>query len=413
MPNSEDEKSIKIMQLRAFCMIAKRGTVSAAADNLFRTQSAVTRSVHQLENTLGVTLFERHASGMMITDFGKCILPRALRAIAELSQIPDILRKLKQRSNESRVEAEPIWLFNLRRLEVFVALYDHHHTKTVAHALGVSQPAISTSLKILEKGAVMSLFQRTPRGMMPTSAGREIAPFISRAINEIGHIKEDIAARQGILTGSVHIGALPLSRTRLLPEAIALVMAQHPGIRIFTNESAFGGLITGLRSGEVDFIVGALRKDDDFFDTENITLFAEELVLVAGPHHPLSQRALKPSDLAKAKWILPRSKSPARRLLDKALIQRGLAPLEPVLESGDLAIVRGLLLRTDMIAAVSSQQTAWELEAGVLKQLAFSLPDTRREIGLIFRQGSLHSPAAQAVIDTIRQMFAEPTSHYK
>lgn len=406
MNDFKEDNSIKIMQLRAFCMIAKRGTVSEAADNLFRTQSAVTRSVRELENTLGVTLFERHASGMMITDFGKCILPRALRAIAELRHIPEILSKLRQRGGERREEAEPIWLFNLRRLEVFLALHRYHHTKTVAHALGVSQPAISASLKILEKGADMVLFQRTPHGMVPTLAGREIAPFISRAINEVGHIKEDIAARQGVLTGTVHIGALPLSRTNLLPEAIALLIAAHPGIRIFTNESAFGSLITDLRSGDVDFIVGALRKEDEFFDIENVTLFKEELVLLVKPHHPLLHRALKPSDLTQAQWILPRSKSPARRLLEKAFIKRGLPSLMPVIESGDLAIVRGLLLRSEMIAVVSSQQLSWEVETGVLQPLDYSLPDTRREIGLIFRRGSLHSPAAQALIETIKGMFA-------
>ncbi|WP_336749712.1 LysR family transcriptional regulator [Pantoea vagans] len=407
MTNEENDESIKIMQLRSFCMIAKCGKVSEAADNLFRTQSAVTRSVRELEDTLGVTLFERHASGMMITDFGKCILPRAQKALAELRQIPKLLGKLKERGSEYREEAEPIWLFNLRRLEVFVALHRFHHTVTAAHSLGVSQPAISASLKVLEKGASVSLFQRTPRGLMPTAAGREIAPVISRAINEISHIKEDIAARQGVLTGTVNIGALPLSRTSLLPEAIAQLVAVHPGIRIFTNESAFSGLITELRSGDVDFILGALRKEEDFFDTENTLLFEEELVMLVGPQHPLLHKPLQLEDLATAQWILPRSKTPARRLLDKAFANRGLPPLQPVVESGDLAIVRGLLLRTEMIAVVSSQQLAWELENDILHPLNYSLHDTRRDIGLIFRQGSLHSPSALAVIDTIKSMFSQ------
>lgn len=407
MTEEDNDGSIKIMQLRAFCMIAKYGTVSEAADNLFRTQSAVTRSVRELEETLGVTLFERHASGMMITDYGKCILPRAQKAIAELRQIPELLTKLKPRASERREEAEPIWLFNLRRLEVFVALQRFHHTKTAAHALGVSQPAISASLKVLEKGAGITLFQRTPRGLMPTASGREIAPVISRAINEISHIKEDIAARQGRLTGTVNIGALPLSRTALLPEAIAQLVAMHPGIRIFTNESAFSGLVTDLRSGDVDFIVGALRKEEDFFDTDNIFLFEEELVMLVGPQHPLLHRPLQSKDFTNAQWILPRSKTPARRLLDKAFAERGLSVLQPVVESGDLAIVRGLLLRTDMIAVVSSQQLAWELENDILQPLNYSLQDTRRDIGLIFRQGSLHSPAALALIDTIKQMFSQ------
>lgn len=407
MNEDENDDSIKIMQLRSFCMIAKYGTVSEAADNLFRTQSAVTRSVRELEDALGVTLFERHASGMMLTVFGKCILPRAQKAIAELRQIPALLNKVKQRGTERREDAEPIWLFNLRRLEVFVALHRFHHTKTVAHALGVSQPAISASLKVLEKGAGISFFQRTPRGLLPTAAGREIAPAVSRAINEISHIKEDIAARQGVLTGTVTIGALPLSRTSLLPEAISQVVAKHPGIRIFTNESAFSSLITELRSGDVDFIVGALRKDEEFFDTENIPLFEEELIMLVGPQNPLVHKVLQAEDFAAAQWILPRSKTPARRLLDKAFIERDLTPLQPVIESGDLAIVRGLLLRTDMVAVVSSQQLAWELENDILVPLYYSLPDTRREIGLIFRKGSLHSPAAQALIDTIKNMFLQ------
>lgn len=405
MTFEETDGSIKIMQLRSFCMIAKYGTVSEAANNLFRTQSAVTRSVRELEDTIGVTLFERHASGMIVTDFGKCILPRAQKALDELRQIPKLLEKLKPRGNERREDAEPIWLFNLRRLEVFVALHRFHHTITAAHAMGVSQPAISASLKVLEKGASISLFQRTPRGLMPTAAGREIAPAVSRAINEISHIKEDIAARQGVLTGTVNIGALPLSRTSLLPEAIAQLVGQYPGIKIFTNESAFSVLITELRSGDIDFIVGALRKGEDFFDTENIPLFSEELVMLVGPQHPLLNKSLRPEDFANAQWILPRSKTPARRLLDKAFAERGQDALKPVVESGDLAIVRGLLLRTEMIAIVSSQQLAWELENDILQPLNYSLQDTRREIGLIFRQGSLHSPAAQALINTIKNMF--------
>lgn len=398
------------MQLRAFCMIEKNGTVSEAADNLFRSQSAVTRSVRELEETLGVTLFERHTAGMMITDFGHCILPRARRALSELTQIPDLLHRFKQRGAERREVAEPIWLFNLRRLDVFVALYRFHHTKTAAQALGVSQPAISASLKVLEKGAGLALFQRTPRGMMPTPAGREIAPFISRAINEISRISEDIAARRGVLTGNITIGALPLSRTCILPEAIAKLIARHPGIQIFTNESAFSSLIAELRSGDVDFIIGALRHDDDIADTESERLFAEELVLLAGPHHPLLRKdEVGSEDFAASQWILPRSKTPARYLLDKAFARRGFAPLQPVVESGDLAIVRGLLLRTDMVAVVSSQQLAWESEHGILHKLNFSLPDTRREIGLMFRQGSLHSPATLLLIDLIKTLFSADT----
>ncbi|MGD8106083.1 LysR family transcriptional regulator [Pantoea sp. FN0302] len=406
MKRENQENDLKIMQIRAFCMIAQRGTVSEAAKKLFRTQSAITRSIRDLEHTLATPLFERHASGMMLTEMGKCVLPRARRAIQELHLIPAILNKLRQRDS-GREEAEPIWLFNLRRLQIFLALYRLHHTQSVATSLSISQPAVSAALKVLEKGAGFPLFQRTPKGMMPTPAGREIAPFISRALNEIRHIPEDLAAQQGVLTGTVHVGALPLCRSRFLPLAIAQLVTRHPGIKVVTNESAFDALVTELRAGDIDFIFGALRQNDTVPDIHNQVLFDEELILLARSQHPLAGRTLSPDDLALTQWILPRDNSPARHLLDRAFKALGMPAPQPVVESGDLAIVRGLLLHSDMVAAVSSHQLEYELRAKTLVPLKLNLPDTRREIGLTFRQGALHSPAARALLSCINNVLPD------
>jgi len=397
---------IKIMQIRAFCMIAERGTVSDAADKLFRTQSAITRSIRDLEHTLATPLFERHSSGMLLTEMGKCVLPRARRAIQELHHIPLLLSKLKQRDS-LREEAEPIWLFNLRRLQIFLALGRFHHTQSVAVSLGISQPAVSAALKVLEKGAGLALFQRTPKGMMPTPAGREIAPFISRALNEIRHIPEDLAAQQGILTGTVHVGALPLCRSSLLPQAITQLVKRYPGVKVVTNESAFSALVSELRAGDIDFILGALRQNDAVPDIQNQVLFDEELILVARPQHPLAGRLLTQDDLAQTQWLLPRENSPARYLLERAFEALGMPAPQPVVESGDLAIVRGVLLQSDMVAAVSSHQLEYELGANILIPLTLNLPDTRREIGLTLRQGALHSPAARALLNCIDEIMKE------
>ena len=408
MKKANEENKLKIMQIRSFCMIAERGTVSEAANKLFRTQSAITRSIRDLEHTLNTPLFERHASGMMLTEMGKCVLPRAKRAIQELHLIPSVLSKLKQRDN-GREEAEPIWLFNLRRLQIFLELFKLHHTQSVATSIGISQPAVSAALKVLEKGAGLTLFQRTPKGMMPTPAGREIAPFISRALNEMRHIPEDLAAQQGILTGTVHVGALPLCRSSVLPLAITRLVTRYPGIKIVTNESAFSALITELRAGDIDFILGALRQHDAVPDIQNQLLFDEELILLARPQHPLAGRPLTPDNLKLTQWILPRDNSPARHLLDRAFKTLGMSAPQAVVESGDLAIVRGLLLDSDMVAAVSSHQLEYELRAKILTPLALNLPDTRREIGLTFRRGALHSPAAKALLDCIDETLTRTT----
>ncbi|MBP2156476.1 DNA-binding transcriptional LysR family regulator [Erwinia rhapontici] len=111
--------------------------------------------------------------------------------------------------------------------------------------------------------------------------------------------------------------------------------------------------------------------------------------------------------MTQTQWILPRDNTPARHLLDRAFQTLGMPAPQPVVESGDLAIVRGLLLHSDMVAAVSSHQLEYELLAGILTPLMLNLPDTRREIGLTFRQGALHSPATKALLSCIDETLSD------
>lgn len=385
-------------------MTAEQGAASLAALNLFRTQSSVTRSIRDLEHVLTISLFERHAKGMLLTDLGKVILPRAHLAIHELSRVPALLSRLQQPDDRNREEVEPIWLFNERRLQIFLSLYRQYHTLSVAKALNITQPAVSAALKVLEKGARMALFYRTPKGMMPTPAAHEIAPSISRALNAIRHIPEDITAHKGALTGVVHVGALPLSRARLLPQAVIKLISQHPDISIVTNESGFSTLMAELRAGDIDFIIGALRNEEPFLEVHNETLFSEELVLLVRPSHPLSGRAIKNEELRDIQWVLPRNHTPSRNLLELAFKKMGLTPPKPTVESGDPAVVRALLLGSDMVAVVSSHQLDYEVSKGILIPLSTSLSDIRREIGLMTRQGALNSPATDALIHCIREV---------
>lgn len=112
-------------------------------------------------------------------------------------------------------------------------------------------------------------------------------------MNALHHIPEEITAHRGDLTGSVRVGALPLSRARLLPQAMIKLISRHPGIKIVTNESGFTALIAELRAGDIDFIIGALRNEKMLLDIHSEILFEEELILLARPNHPLSDRRVK------------------------------------------------------------------------------------------------------------------------
>jgi LysR family transcriptional regulator, regulator for genes of the gallate degradation pathway len=387
-----------LMQVRAFVRVAEAGSVSRAAQLLFRAQSVVTRAIAELESRLAAPLFERHANGMRLTDYGHCVLPRAQRVLAELGSVPQVV---------GAPAVEPLYLFQARRLEVFVKLCETRHMQTVASHFGLSQPAVSSALKVLEGGCGQALFERTPRGLQPTSASQDILFPIRRALNELRHIDSDLSAMHGSLQGVVHVGALPLGRSRILPEAILRFTAAHPLVQVITNESPFDLLATELRVGDVDFVLGALRPGDYASDLTGEPLITEQIVLLARRGHPLLQRQLSLATVREARWVLPRSGSPARYQLDACFAAAGLAGPRPVVESADLAIIRGLLLYSDMLAAVSEHQLAHEIASGELQRLPLALPDTERAIGLTCRNGCLHSPAAAALMACIRQVIAE------
>jgi LysR family transcriptional regulator of gallate degradation len=219
---------------------------------------------------------------------------------------------------------------------------------------------------------------------------------------EIRHAAADIAGLRGFNHGVVTVGALPLGRTRLLPESIAELVRQHPGLRVTTVEGSFETLAASLRAGELDFILGALRPAEFAHDLHGEPLADDELALVARYGHPWrGRRRITTRDLAAAQWVLPRAHTPNRTLFERALSARGLPPPNVVVETSDLAVLRGVLVNSDLLTAISPRQLSYEFAANLLAVLPYPLPDTRRVIGITRRTDSLPWPGARLLIEEI------------
>lgn len=78
---------MEFSQLRTLIHVAELGSLSKAADRLHIAQPALSRQIRLLERELGVSLFDRHGRGMIITDQGRDILRHAVRVMSELEEI--------------------------------------------------------------------------------------------------------------------------------------------------------------------------------------------------------------------------------------------------------------------------------------------------------------------------------------
>lgn len=399
---------VSLRHLHAFNAVAASGGIRRSSESLFRASSAVARSVAALEESLGAQLFERKGRGMLLTAAGDVVRKRADRIEAELHEVREEAVRLRDRSGAKTggkvggIEA----LLNERRLQAASLLAEAHHMPSVAHVMGVSQSAVSQAIARLEDMLGQPLFLRTAHGMVPTDAGRRWTESFERVLAELRHIPEDIAALAGVVLGVVSIGALPLARSQLLPVAISSVLKRHPQLQIRSLESPYEELTASLLSGRIDFIVGAQRAGvGDAFESRS--LFEDKAALVARAGHPLTRRSkLKLDDLGGYPWGLSRSGTPLRESLVQFFERQGKQPPSPAVETGDLALLRGLLVSSDMLTVLSAHQLHHEVRTGQLVVLPFEMPGMERTIGVTTRKNAHLSPGAYALLAEIETISA-------
>jgi LysR family transcriptional regulator of gallate degradation len=395
---------VSLRHLHAFTAVADAGGIRRSSESLYRASSAVARSVAALEKSLDTQLFERKGRGMLLTAAGEVVRLRADRIEAELRDVRDDAVRLRDRTGSKVGSIEA--LLNERRLLAAALLAEVHYMPSVAQTMGTSQSAVSQAIARLEDMLGQPLFLRTAHGMVPTDCGRRWIEHFERVLAELRHIPEDIAALAGVVQGMVTIGALPLARSQLLPMAIASVLRKHPRLRIRSLESPYDELTANLLSGRVDFIVGALRTTvGDAFVSQ--VLLEDKAALVARAGHPLDGRAsLDIRELAAYPWVLSRAESPLRALIEQFFERQGETPPTPAVETGDLALLRGLLLESDMLTVLSAHQLHHEVRTGQLAVLPFEMPGMERNIGVTTRRGAHLSPGARALLAEIELLSA-------
>jgi DNA-binding transcriptional LysR family regulator len=87
---------IDTRQLRAFQLLARTGSFTAAAKEMFVTQSAVSHSIKALETSLNCSLLDRAGKSVALTAHGETLLRRVDRIFAEMELATDELKSLNR-----------------------------------------------------------------------------------------------------------------------------------------------------------------------------------------------------------------------------------------------------------------------------------------------------------------------------
>lgn len=392
----------QVHNMRTFLTVTAEGTIANGAARMNKAPSAVSRSLRELEKAAGRSLCERTHRRILPNRHGSMVLARAGRITEELNRAAVELTEERDCKGTHSVSALNEVLFNGRKLRLIERIAETNSVSAAASLCGLTQSGASMALARIENVLGIALFRRGKHVMITTDAAEKLVLRARRVGAEIRHLVAELSADDGRLDGSIVIGTSPLGRTQILPMAIAAALRDHQNIKVTMIESAFGQLLNSLRSGEIDAVVGAAHSDADVSDLAAETLLPDRLAIVARTSHPLARRPLTAVDLRDAHWILPWHQSASRKLFTEGMLSLGFGAPTPSVESADPAVIRQLLVDSDLVALVSARQIRAELDANVLVELTTPLPDMIRQVSLIQRSNALLSPPAQAVIDAIR-----------
>ena len=192
---------------------------------------------------------------------------------------------------------------NLRDLRYLVALAEHKHFGHAAEASFVSQPTLSTQIKKLEEELGVALVERTPRKVLLTDVGREIAQRARGVLRDVDEIKAIARRTIDPESGSLRLGIFPTLGPYLLPHVVPRIRERFPRLELLLVEEKTETVLAQLREGRLDAGILALPVHDDQLHVE--PLFEEPFLLAVPDTHPLAQRkALKLDDLADETLLL-------------------------------------------------------------------------------------------------------------
>lgn len=295
----------------------------------------------------------------------------------------------------------------LRHLQAFLEVARQRSFARAAERLAITQPGMSKTIRELEELLDTSLFERTPQGVALTQAGltllRHAGPAL-RALEEgVGAIGD---THQG--TRWLRVGALSTVESRLLPEALRRWHAEgsthgEVGVNVVTGPSAF--LLSRLRRGELDLVVGRMTEAREIQDLAFEHLYYERLLLVVRAGHPLAGvDPLPPEALTDHPWVLPPPQTTLRQQVDSFCVRHALSLPSRLLETLSLPLSRHYTLESEAIWVAPEEAVAEDLAAGRLCRLSLDLESHGGSVGLCTNASMQPSLALEAFCEVLRQV---------
>jgi LysR family transcriptional regulator of abg operon len=190
----------------------------------------------------------------------------------------------------------------LEQLRHLVAIVAHGSLRAAARRLNIPQPALTRSVRALEREVGAALFVRETTGMVLTPVGQRFHLRASVMVNEARRALDEISQESGDAEGVVCAALSIMPHVGMLPYALPIFRRRYPKVMLQLIEGLFPDVESALRQGSIDFYLGAAPRTAPAAGLIVQPLFENTRAVVCRKGHPLAG-ATTLADLVDADWM--------------------------------------------------------------------------------------------------------------
>ena len=240
-----------------------------------------------------------------------------------------------------------------RHLENFMALYSARNMHAAADAKGISQPALTKSLKLLEADLGVELFARTSKGIEATPAGHRLYRYASAIEQQARLAAMDFPEFAERLGGRIRIGVGPVLAASVFPAIVVAFHNRFRTINVAVETGISSSLAEGLINNDHDLIVAARPDEPLGSEFQSQALFGSEMIVICRKDHPLrSSGAVTIGDLVRYERVGFIEDREFEKKSRRALGAHS-ESMQPHIETASMAVMFGILASTDYYAIAS------------------------------------------------------------
>jgi LysR family transcriptional regulator, hydrogen peroxide-inducible genes activator len=281
----------------------------------------------------------------------------------------------------------------IHQLRYFVAVADEGSFSRAAAKVRVAQPSLSQQIRKLEAEVGQPLFDRLPRSVVLTEAGRCLMDYARQILASINDARRCVDELKGEIAGNLAVGAIPTIAPYVLPELVVTFQKHYPQVTLEIVEDVTSGITRRIEAGELDVAIASTCQQTPTLRRESLS--AEPLLALLPEDHPMAKKALiELDDLKSQRFLLLHEMHCLSQQVNHLLESRRLRP-EIALAGSQLTTIANMVAAAIGVSIVPQMMVKHQTTPGCVS-LPFAPPVPERELNLLYNPLRFQSKAAAA-----------------